>query len=57
MLNILLPEQVTLKVEDAQHIAPMTTTLKIEDAQHIAPKIGHTKDRGYSTYCSQAMPH
>ena len=57
MLNILLPEQVTLKVEDAQHIAPRTTTLKIEDAQHIAPKIGHTKDRGYSTYCSQAMPH
>ena len=42
MLNILLPGQATLNVEDAQHSAPRTGLLK-EDAQHITPRTGLTK--------------
>ena len=57
MLNILLPGQATLQIEDDQQILPGQATLKIEDAQHIAPRTGHTKERGCSTYCSQDQTH
>ena len=46
MLNILLPGQATLKIEDAQHISvacPGQSLTKgyVEDAQHITPRTGH----------------
>ena len=36
MLNILLPGKATLKIENAQHIAPRTGHTKEVDAQYIA---------------------